>query len=319
MLNTELVGASLRTPHSTEPVTCIDFGGSAIRVCIEHNGEFTLPQSEEVIPGRELDLALVLVERIHQQSGRAPSALSVAVPGIVDFRTSTMLKAHEKYASLDGIDLKQWFQRHWDVPFFLDNDARVALIGETSVGVAAGTSNAVLVILGTGIGTAALVDGVVVRGHSGHGGILGGHITADFDGDRCPCGNRGCAELLASTWALTSHSVDQAPAGVDNLKKLVDTVRTNDAHATLVLERFIRVWGSTIVSLCHLFDPEVVIVTGSPMKSSDQILPQLTEFVGSHLWSSMTTPRIAVPENPDFSVFRGLASLARTKVRQDLI
>lgn len=297
-------------------VICVDFGGSAIRVALETNGDFSEPLVEDIVAGSELEIATNLVNQLISQDTGLPSALSVAVPGVVDFATHTMIRAHEKYASLDGINLKHWFQRRWDLPFAIENDARAALLGEISTGVAAESSNVVLVILGTGIGTAAIVNGVVVRGHSGHGGILGGHITMDFDGDACPCGNIGCAELLASTWALQNPGSEMFNLGIENIKHLVEGSEVADSHAVVVLDRFIRVWSSTIVSLCHLFDPQVVVITGNPMKSSKAILPKLTDRVGRQLWSSLPTPRIVVPPDPELSVFRGLAYLAHTQSRE---
>ena len=88
----------------------------------------------------------------------------------------------------------------------VENDARAALLGELAHGAAVGVRDAVLLVAGTGIGTAAVIDGQLIRGRSGHAGILGGHLTIDRGGDPCNCGNLGCAEVYGGSWSL--------PAGI---------------------------------------------------------------------------------------------------------
>jgi glucokinase len=286
----------------------VDCGGSSIRVALGSGGDVGDPLISPRVDGQELATAHDLIARLLSSTGRKPDAISMAVPGVIDEKSHGMLSAHGKYASLRGVNLKQWADSHWELPFFLENDARAALLGETANGVVAGAINVVAVIFGTGIGTAALVDGSLVRGHTGHGGILGGHLTVDIDAERCPCGNQGCAESLASTWAFTQSHPSSESGG---LRALTDAARRGDPEKIALLRRYVRVWGATIVSLCHLFDPEAVVLTGGPMRSADLLLPQLIEYVDGHLWSSLTTPAIVVPSDPDNSVFRGLAHLAQ--------
>lgn len=292
----------------------VDFGGSSLRAAISSGGRISAPLVTPRVDGEELTTAHRLITTLLASVDVTPDALSIAVPGVVDMQAHTMLSAHGKYESLHGVNLKQWAETDWPVPFFLENDARVALLGETASGVATGVRNAVAVIFGTGIGTAALVDGRLMRGHTGHGGILGGHLTVDISKGYCPCGNRGCAESLASTWVLAQTQKDTGEGGI---RQLTEAVRAGDPEKTAVFDQYVRVWGATIVSLCHLFDPEAVVLTGAPMRSSDIFLPALTGYVDTHLWSSLATPRIVVPTDPDMSVFRGLAHLAHCALSED--
>ena len=290
---------------------CVDFGGSVIKASVQRAGRIEPPIFVDVIEGSELEVAEDLVWRTLQAYPCNVDSVCVAVPGVVDFNNHAMISAHEKYSSLQGVNLKNWFAKKWDVPFAVENDARAALLGEVSSGVAPGFQNAVGIIFGTGIGTAAIIDGLLLRGHSGHGGILGGHTTVDIHSGDCPCGNRGCAEFLASTWMLSdSPEFRHSLYATGGIRALIDGVRGGDAGAIELLDFFVTVWGSTIVGLCHLFDPEAVIVTGGPMRSADIIYPLLSAYVRDHLWSSLAPPQLLVPEEPDLSVLRGLAALA---------
>lgn len=72
----------------------------------------------------------------------------------------------------------------------MENDARAALLGEVSYGTAQGVADAVLFIFGTGIGTAAMMNGKIVTGRHYQAGILGGHLTTNVYGETCVCGRR---------------------------------------------------------------------------------------------------------------------------------
>src|SRR5262249_29473232 len=126
----------------------------------------------------------------------------MAFPSLIDSRTGRVLAAYGKYADAPQIDLPQWSRKTLRLPLIIENDARMALLGEWQAGAGRGCDDLVMVTLGTGIGTAALIEGIVVRGRHGQAGVLGGHLTVQQDGRQCTCGNRGCAEAEASTSVL---------------------------------------------------------------------------------------------------------------------
>ena len=89
-----------------------------------------------------------------------------------------------------------------DLRFAIENDARMALLGERHAGAAAGCDNVVMITLGTGIGGAAMIEGKLLRGKHAQAGCLGGHLPAKVGGRQCTCGAIGCLEAEASGWAL---------------------------------------------------------------------------------------------------------------------
>lgn len=277
---------------------CIDFGGTEIKIAVIDGGSVLAAGSIPVL-GSVADLAAAAVEarRLLAEHPTADIA-GIAVPGVVDPTTGRMRHANAKYDFLEDFDLSAWSLAEFDLPAIVENDARAALIGESSTGSAAGERDAVLITLGTGIGTAALIDGTPLRGRTGHAGILGGHLTVDLDGPVCPCGNLGCGEALASTWAL--------PAGIT-----MTEVFATDAQPAL-RDRFLHVWGAVVTSLVHSYDPSVVILSGGILRAGDAVRAPIEAHVRRHLWPSMTPPRFVVPPEPELSVARGLSVLART-------
>ncbi|WP_368497710.1 ROK family protein [Herbiconiux sp. A18JL235] len=345
---------------------CIDFGGSAIKLGVCDDGRI-LAHAELPVRGTPDDLTQAAGELrrlAHTQVGSGTpswggaSVVSIAVPGVVDRRRCALIAAHDKYGYLAGRDLDAWSRETFGLPAVVENDARAALLGEARYGVAVGAQNAVIALFGTGIGTAALLDGRLLHGGHDHAGILGGHVTVDLDGPVCSCGNVGCAEALASTWALERSlaavelhgfatnggpSADserragpsapapaeggdrRTPGDLSSLREridagaaigIADVVETLDhSDSRTLLDRYLRVWSAAIVTLCHAYDPDVVIVSGGVMRSAPLIVPALTEQVHAHLWSSSFRPPLVVPDRPDVSVVLGLSALAQSDGR----
>lgn len=310
-----------RSKGEIMPTLCIDFGGTEIKLGIL-DGPRILATTTRPNAGTDADLDRVreALDELTLSAGRSDfSAVGIALPGVVDREGGTLVAAHDKYDYAHGRDLREWALQAFGVPAVVENDARAALVGEATYGVAAGARDAVLVTLGTGIGTAALIDGQLLRGVHDHAGILGGHVTVDLDGPLCNCGNVGCAEAVASTWALqrdvasdphlaASPLGERAARGPIGLRDLVETRDTPEVRP--LFDRYLRAWGAAIVTLCHAYDPDIVVVSGGVMRSADVILPSLEEYVDAHLWSSSHRPAFATPSAPEFSVLLGLSALA---------
>jgi glucokinase len=300
------------------PGLCVDFGGTVIKVGVL-DGPVVLASEQFPVTGTDADLTEVesAVRRLVAVDELV--GVGIAVPGVVDRERGTLLAAHEKYDYGIGFDYRGWAQSAFGLPGAVENDARAALLGETTFGCAAGEQDAVILIFGTGIGTAAMIDGTILRGVHDTAGILGGHVTIDIGAALCNCGNVGCAEALGSTWAL-SHLIESDPLfatsqawqsrlanGPIGFKELLDV---DDELSASLMGRVLEVWGAATVSMCHAFDPEVVILAGGVMHSSDRIAPPIMDFVSRHLWSFAPRPRFAVSTEPQLSVLLGLSVLA---------
>ena len=159
--------------------------------------------------------------------------------------------------------------------------------------------DAALVVVGTGIGTAAMIDGVLVRGHRGHAGVLGGHFTITTADQACNCGNVGCAEVLGGAWNL--------PDGLD-MPAVFDGLSRGEAGRTEVATRVLQAWAVTAVNLCHAYDSEVLVLSGGAVAAAGGAGP-VVELRPRAPLVVVAAAGDRGRRRPELSVVRGLAAL----------
>lgn len=249
------------------------------------------------------------------------AGVAVSFPGIVDpFSGRIFSTPKGKYDDSSAVNLPQWSQECLGLPLRIENDARMALLGERYCGAARGCDDAVMVTLGTGVGGAVLAGGRLLRGKHLQAG-LGGHLPVLFQGRACICGSRGCVEAEASTWALPEicrswpRFAESALAGepVLDFAALFHWGRAGDPAAMAIRDRCLAVWAAGAVGLIHAFDPEIFVFGGGVMKSADQILPFLEDYVHTHAWTPWGKVRICKAElGPDAGLLGAVPLLEET-------
>jgi glucokinase len=167
-------------------------------------------------------------------------------------------------------------------PTTADNDANAAAFAELHLGAARGCSNAVVVMLGTGIGGGLIIDGSIYRGR-GFAGELG-HMVVDPKGPKCECGRLGCWETLVSgsvldaearriasvdpSGALAATAGDETPSGVH----LMVAAQDRDTASLEVWSAVGRWLGRGMADLVAVLDPEMFVVGGGPSQAGELLL-----------------------------------------------
>ncbi len=276
----------------------IDLGGTRIKIGIVADGGI---KAKKVIPAKVTGLRANLpdlkngINQLLDETGLKPESLhgiGLAFPGIVDPNLKKILSTNDKYNDAVDIDLGDWVKNQWGLPFYLENDARMAGVGEWKFGAGQHKDNLVVMTIGTGIGTAAIIEGSILRGKHFQAGCLGGHFSIQSKGRLCNCGNIGCAEAYGSSWSLKEQLLDPAnpeaqqlaKEGVHDFETLFEASRKNNAGARKIQQEFLDVWATTVINLIHAYDPEVVVLGGGVMNSPGDIIPYVTQKVKDHAW-----------------------------------
>jgi glucokinase len=278
----------------------IDLGGTHATCALVEDR--TIIRRESLAADRAIGLGPLLPElasllhRILSQakvSARECAGLALSFCGMADHAQRRVTSTNNKYDDAPSLDLPAWTRETFGIPFEIENDARMALLGERYCGAAEGCDDLVMVTLGTGIGAATMIQGELLRGKHAQAGCLGGHIPAVFNGRACTCGAVGCAEAEASTWALpdicrntpgfaASALSREDPIAFEALFRLASE---GDAAAIAVRDRCLAVWSSMAVGLVHAYDPDLFVIGGGVMKRAEEILPAIQAYVHRHAWT----------------------------------
>jgi glucokinase len=228
------------------------------------------------------------------ESTELPSGVGVGCKGMIDPDSTRIESLRGPLHFLQGLRLADIVGLPLEVPVFADNDARVSLAGEMVWGAARGRENVLMLTLGNGVGGAALVNGRVLRGHSGVAGNLG-HLTVNPHGAICACGNRGCLETVFSARAIEAEASAAVHRGCDSVltrlfreqpqlascRTVFQAASEGDALAAAIVSRAIFDLGAALAGLLHIFDPEVVILGGQVADAGTDLLVPLQEEVWS--------------------------------------
>lgn len=266
-------------------IISVDLGGTRIKAAALEDthllAETWIPShSKQGLAARWPELNGVLSALISEAKWSSVDAVVMGFPGLVNVKQRRVSKTYGKYDDAVDLDLVAWADEQFAAPLYIDNDARLAALGEWKHGAGENMDHLLMITLGTGVGTTAIVDGQMLRGGADRAGILGGHLVVQPDGDLCHCGRKGCLEVEASTASLPQW-FDRL--NVEGLEKPdpVDFAwvfrESEKGHPTAqaLKERCLQMWSRGVANLVQAFDPERVVIGGGVAASGQLILEPL--------------------------------------------
>ena len=117
--------------------------------------------------------------------------LGVAVAGIVEGPADAVV--HAQTLGWDAVPFGAMLAAKTDIPIQVDNGANTLGQAEMWFGAGRGATDAVVALVGSGVGAALVTGGSSYRGTRSSAGEWG-HTTIMYGGRRCRCGSKGCLE-----------------------------------------------------------------------------------------------------------------------------
>ena len=189
------------------------------------------------------------------------------------------------------VPLAKIVKDEFNVPVKLDNDVRVATLGELNFGAGKGCQNLVCLTVGTGVGSGIVLNGQLVRGASMTAGEIGHVIVEKDNGEICGCGSRGCLEAYASGPSVVKMAKDYIAGGKSTKFKEIaagneitpfmvyEAAKQGDAVAKQIFNIVGEYLGVALVSVVNLLNPEKIIVGGGVGQAGDLILNPVREAI----------------------------------------
>jgi glucokinase len=294
--------ASHHAGRGTPYVVGVDVGGTGIKSALFAGGpgpgpgaelerRTATPRTED--PRAVVDAILeVLLEAGaagQQRFGRRPSAVGLAVLGVVDEGSGVAVRSVA--TGWRDVPLRALAERVLDVPVVLGHDVRSAALAEACRGAGRALSSMLMVSIGTGIGAAFVAGGSALSGANGRAAEIG-HLPVPGGSEACGCGGSGCLETLASARRI-SERYERRSGRAATAAEVAARVSMGDADARAVWHEAVEALAGALSAAVLLLDPAGIVVGGGLSLAGDVLLGPLREALGRR--ATLGTPPAVIP------------------------
>ncbi len=317
-------------------IISFDVGGTRLKTGIlSVDGQ--LIQSS-VINGSAIEGADVLytqlsgfVERTIKQRGN-PIGIGLSLSGGVDPELGVVLLPG-KYKELEGYPIVPKLREQFNLPVFANNDGRLAMYAARYFGKAKNIDWAVVLTIGTGIGSGVLINGEIFEDPHLQFGTQIGHVILDKSSDElCLTGNFGTGETKCSATALAiqvrnaiqrglpsilSNTYFEDPFNID-FKTVVEACRKGDAVCLNELNTWINNLAILLINTVHSYTPKRIILSGGATLASDIFIDRLTEIVNTQVfrYSKGNPIEIVIEDEQEYTGVKGAAAYLLKRLKK---
>lgn len=250
-------------------------------------------------------IAYAIRELLSNSKGAEIIGIGIGAPGVVGL-DGGVVKHPPNFSGWTEVSLGEEIQKEFRIPVKVENDANVAALAEARFGAGRGHRDFLFVIWGTGVGGGIILDGKIYRGPHGGAGEIG-HMTIDYNGPVCGCGNRGCVEAYVGQRHLSQRTRERLEALLSAQKslpggsssKIVELVQGNfeliepyiismaaqqgDLLAKEILEEAGELLGVGLASVLNVLDLRYVIIGGGISAAEQFVFDAIERSVRSRV------------------------------------
>ena len=250
-------------------IVLMDLGFGVVDTRIQDNRE--VDTSNTILKRLASEITALLAD--HPDKEGKILGIGVGVPGIVDAGRGIVVNSTE--LNWKDVNVRKYLREYFDGVITIEDSTRALALEEKILGRGKGVKNFLCLSLGSGIGSALVMNGELCYGSSSASGQLG-HMAVERMGAPCSCGNYGCLELYASGRAICmeakrtveEHKESQIADLVYGDSEKVDlnivfeAAMGGDATALAILEKAADYLAMAVAGVINLTDPELIICGG---------------------------------------------------------
>jgi glucokinase len=273
------------------PVLTVDLGGTKILTALLLGSKILYKDysTTDAAGGvntviRRINDSITRVLKCTERGLSQIQSISIAAAGAIDTKNG-IVTLSPNLPDWRDVPLVKMIMKKYPVNTYLVHDAGAAALGEHHYGAGQGLQNLIFLTVSTGIGGGIIINNKLYEGAAGAAGEIG-HMTIDINGPKCPCGNTGCLEMLASGTAMAREAIrlinkgekslleDIVQGKIDNItaKDILLAVEKNDTLAISVLNWTAINLGVGLVNLVNIFNPEIIIIGGGISNFGEYLL-----------------------------------------------
>jgi predicted NBD/HSP70 family sugar kinase len=211
--------------------------------------------------------------------GRRLLSVTAGLPGAVDRERGRVVGLMPGFRSFENLAVGAYLEKLVEAPVVVENDVKLAVLGEHWRGAAQGHDTCVFISLGVGIGAGILIGGELHRGqHSLAGEIAvmcmaSEYLTRDF-------GTRGCLETLVGFDTIVRCWQPEAPGDQpDVARALLRAAQAGDAAAVRAIGDAATLIGIAAANLSLVIDPSLLVLSGPLVGAGGGVLERVRSVV----------------------------------------
>lgn len=227
--------------------------------------------------------------------------IGISVPGPINLEKGE-ISYLTNMPGWKAIPIKKFLEERSGLPVILDDAANAAALAEKWFGCGQGHHNIISILVSKGVGAGIILNDRIYHGAFGFAGQVG-HVSVDYNGPLCGCGNRGCLELYCSTLALTRKAQDIYGLEVINgFETIRARVEQGDKNLKELIQESGKHLGWAIVNLANTYNPELVVVHGEMVEFGavwfDSVKKAVQERLLPDVVSRLEIRPTALQDNP---------------------
>ncbi len=287
-------------------IIAVDLGGTQLRAA-RYERDLNLLQREKTLtradlgPQPTIERMKTYIRKVMPAGRDDILGIGVSAPGPLNPFTGVLVAPPNLPGWLD-VPLRDIIQAEFDLPVYIGNDANVAALAEAAIGAAQGCRHLCYITVSTGIGAGIVCDGKLLLGREGLAAELG-HIPMLLDKGRVSSVEleaAGPAIARRVRRAISGGAGSLALALADGELKRIDAktvgmaASAGDRLAVDALAYAGRIIGLGIVSILHLFNPEVVVIGGGVAKTGELLFAPIKAAVHEHVLDEAYTRELRI-------------------------
>lgn len=249
---------------------------------------YTQTETEYSIDEDRQSVLAAMKKQIHDMLNQYENvvAIGLALPGPY-LKEEGHIAVVTRMPTWHDINFIEEFKNEFNKPFYIVHDADAGALAEWWFGDHERPIRTLAYFLvGEGVGSGIIENGKLILGGQGTAGEIG-HISIDYKGPRCECGNYGCLELYCSAQAIlkkakqyvTECQSESFSESIDACNVVFEAARGGNQKALEIVKEVAEYIGYGCVTLINGYNPDIIVIGDSVAQGGDLLLPTIMEVV----------------------------------------
>ena len=264
-------------------IIVFDIGGTSIKygVLHEENGDLIFIQKGEMQTEAILIKGTGIIQKVKEKIKEIQhimdiDGVGISTAGMVNADDGSIIYANENIPEYTGMQIKASIENDCKCPCWVENDVNAAALGECYFGRGKNKKDMMMVTIGTGIGSAVIINRNIYHGHSRSAGEIGYMIV-----------NGKQFQNIASTSALVNSVKETLKLEDIDGKMIFERAKHKDVLCMEAIDHLCDNIVQGISSCICLLNPELVILGGGIMMQEEYLQPVIGNYIKKYIQEEM--------------------------------